>query len=212
MWYRLILSVVCLCLQAAANAQVVQVKMLAQGSALIEIDGKQRMLRDGATSPEGVKLVAADRKQAIVEFNGARQTLTLSRRIATRFNAAEKKELRISSGVGGHFYAEGFINGMPVKFMVDTGATTVSMNRLEAERLGIDYLNGTPVMVSTANGNAKKYRVMLERVAVGDIEMRQVDAVVSTTESPEIILLGNSYLSAMEMTIDQGVLLLRKKH
>ena len=205
-------GLIILLLALAAQAHELQVKMLAQGSALIEINGKPRMLRNGATSPEGVKLVSADGKQAVVEVNGQRQTLTLNRLISTRFQQAEQTEVRIASGRGGHYYTPGRINGMPVEFVVDTGATGVSMNRLEAERLGIDYRAGVPVMVGTANGTVKKYQVVLDRVAVGDIELRQVAAVVSSTESPTVILLGNTFLSQLEISIDQGVLLLRKKH
>jgi aspartyl protease family protein len=208
---RLTVLILCL-LSIAASAQQIEVKMLAQGSALLVIDGKQRMLRVGATSPEGIKLVSADGKQAVIEMQGQRETLTLARRISTAFQRAEKAEVRIASGPGGHYYTPGRINGMPVDFLVDTGATAVSMNRLEAERLGIDYRAGTPIMVGTANGDSKKYLVILERVSVGDIELHQVEGVVSTTESPEIILLGNSYLSNVGLSIDQGVLLLRKKH
>ena len=205
-------GLIILLLALAAQAHELQVKMLAQGSALIEINGKPRMLRNGATSPEGVKLVSADGKQAVVEVNGQRQTLTLNRLISTRFQKTEQTEVRIASGRGGHYYTPGRINGMPVEFVVDTGATGVSMNRLEAERLGIDYRAGVPVMVGTANGTVKKYQVVLDRVAVGDIELRQVAAVVSSTESPTVILLGNTFLSQLEISIDQGVLLLRKKH
>ena len=205
-------GLIILLLAVAAQAHELQVKMLAQGSALIEINGKPRMLRNGVTSPEGVKLVSADGKQAVVEVNGQRQTLTLNRLISTRFQKTEQTEVRIASGRGGHYYTPGRINGMPVEFVVDTGATGVSMNRLEAERLGIDYRAGVPVMVGTANGTVKKYQVVLDRVAVGDIELRQVAAVVSSTESPTVILLGNTFLSRLEISIDQGVLLLRKKH
>lgn len=204
--------IVLMILAAAGQAHELQVKMLAQGSALIEIDGKPRMLRNGATSPEGVKLISADGKQALVEFNGERQVLTLNRLISTRFQKTEQTEVRIASGRGGHYYTPGRINGMPVEFVVDTGATGVSMNRFEAERLGIDYRAGIPVMVGTANGTVKKFKVVLDRVAVGDIELHQVEAVVSSTESPTVILLGNTFLSRLEISIDQGVLLLRKKH
>lgn len=194
-----------------AWAHQIEVKMLAQGSALLVIDGKKRMLRVGASSPEGITLVSADGKQAVIDIKGKRETLTLNRLISTQFQQAEKSELRIASGHGGHYFINGKINGLPANFMVDTGATSIAMNYLEAERLGIDYRAGEPISVSTANGIAKAYVVTLGRVSVGDIELHQVEAAVSTTNSPEIILLGNSFLGRLDMAIAEGVLVLKEK-
>lgn len=201
-----------LLLPIMASAQQIEVKMLAQGSALLVIDGKQRMLREGTTSPEGIKLLSADGKQAVVDINGQKETLTLNRRISTQFQRAEKAEVRIASSDGGHYYTAGRINGMPVDFMVDTGATGIAMNYHEAERLGIDYRAGKPISVGTANGIAKAYMITLEKVSIGDIELRQVFAAVSTTSSPDVILLGNSFLGRLDMSIVDGVLVLKSKH
>lgn len=209
MFSRLLWLVGLLALPVAAMD--LQVKMLAKDSALIEIDGKQRMLRAGAVSPEGVKLLAADGQQAIVEMNGKRATLKLNRQISTQFKKSEKSEVRIASARGGHHITPGRINGVPVEFMVDTGASIIAMNYREAEKLGIDYRAGKPITVNTANGVAKAYKIVLNRVSVGDIELNQVSAAVSTTESPTIILLGNSYLSNVDMLVDSGVLVLKEK-
>ena len=189
----------------------VEAKMLAQGSAVLIIDGTQRMLREGKRSPEGVLLVSADGKQAVLEFEGKRKTIILSRSIGSKFEKASKTEIRIASGRGGHHYTKGLINGMPVDFVVDTGASSIAMNRLVAEQLGIDYRAGIPITVSTANGNAKAFRVVLPSVSVGNIVVHQVDAAVSTTDSPSIVLLGNSYLSKVDLKIDEGVLVLSEK-
>lgn len=189
----------------------VEAKMLAQGSAVLQIDGKQRMLRQGARSPEGVLLVSADGKQAVIEVEGARRTLAMPRQISTQFKAADKTEIRIASGEGQHYRTKGLINGTPVNFFVDTGATSVSMNRFEAERLGIDYRAGKQIYLNTANGLASAFLVTLNSVSVGNIVVRQVQATVSTTDSPTMILLGNSYLSKVDLKIDNGVLVLREK-
>jgi clan AA aspartic protease (TIGR02281 family) len=194
-----------------AYALDMQVKMLAKDTAMIEINGKQRMLKVNEASPEGVTLISADGKQAIVEAEGVRHTLTMNRRISTAFKEAGKTEVRIASGDGGHFFTAGKINGMDVQFLVDTGATGVSLNRFEAERIGIDYKRGIPVTMNTANGTSQSYAVILNRVSVGGIELNQVEAFVSSTNSPEIILLGNSYLGKLNMSVEAGVLLLKKK-
>jgi len=195
-----------------ALALDIEVKMLAKDSALLQIDGKQRMLRKGATSPEGVLLVSADGKSAVIEVNGKRQSLSLTRRISTHFSASEKAAMRVSSSQGGHYVTPGRINGMPVDFMIDTGATIVAMNYLQAEALGIDYRAGKPIKVNTANGIAQAFQITLNSVSVGTIEIKQVRAAVSSTEFPQVILLGNSYLGKIDMRVDGGVLLLQAKH
>lgn len=197
---------------AQALALDIEVKMLAKDSALLQIDGKQRMLRKGATSPEGVLLVSADGKSAVIEVNGKRQSLSLTRRISTHFSASEKAAVRVSSSQGGHYVTPGRINGMPVDFMIDTGATIVAMNYLQAEALGIDYRAGKPIKVNTANGIAQAFQITLNSVSVGTIEIKQVRAAVSSTEFPQVILLGNSYLGKIDMRVDDGVLLLQAKH
>ncbi len=189
----------------------IEAKMLAQGSAILMIDGNQRFLREGNRSPEGVLLVSADIKQAVLEIEGKRKTISLSRAIGNQFKAADKTEIRIASGAGGHYQSKGLINGTPVNFLVDTGASTIAMNHFEAERLGIDYRAGQPIMVNTANGVAKAFLVTLSSVSVGNIVIHQVPAAVSSTDSPSIVLLGNSYLSKVDVKIEKGVLVLKEK-
>lgn len=189
----------------------IEAKMLAQGSAILVIDGQQRMLREGNKSPEGVLLVSADGKQAVLEIEGKRKTISLSRGIANQFKAADKTEIRIASGAGGHYQTKGLINGTPVNFLVDTGATAIAMNHFEAERLGIDYRAGSQIVMNTANGTVKAFQVVLSSVSVGNIVAHQITAVVSSTDSPSVVLLGNSYLSKVDLKIDQGVLVLKEK-
>lgn len=189
----------------------VEAKMLAQGSAILVIDGKQHMLREGSKSPEGVLLVSADGKQAVLEIEGKRKTISLSRGIVNQFKKADKTEIRIASGAGGHYHTKGLINGTPVDFLVDTGATAIAMNHFEAERLGIDYRAGQQVAVNTANGTAKAFQVTLSSVSIGNIVVHQVAALVSSSDSPSVVLLGNTYLSKVDLKIDQGVLVLQEK-
>ena len=195
-----------------AWAMDIQVKMLAEGRALLDIDGKSQMLRDGGESPEGVKLIAATPEGALIEFQGQRQTLALNRRISTQFTEAGTAEVRIASNRGGHYLTPGRINGRPVEFMVDTGATSIAMNEPTAIRLGIDYRAGVPMSVGTASGNAQAFGVRLDRVSVGELEVAQVEAVVIVGDAPPFILLGNSFLTKVDMRIEAGVLLLKAKH
>jgi len=92
--------------------------------------------------------------------------------------------------------------------MVDTGATTVAMNLPTAKALGLNYRAGEAINVNTANGVATAYIVMLDSVRVGDVEVRNVMASVSMGDFPAEILLGNSFLSRVDMRRENGLLVL----
>lgn len=189
----------------------IEVRGLFAGSALLVIDGRQQLLKEGRRSPEGVLLVSANSKFAVVEVDGQRRKLGVSRTISSGFSKPQKAVVRIQSGEGGHYITPGRINGRAVQFMVDTGATAVAMNLPTAKRLGINYRIGREIVISTANGNAKAFLVMLDSVRVGDVEVRNVEATVSVGDSPAVILLGNSYLSRVEMNREGGVLVLQSR-
>lgn len=197
-----------LLLSGPAQATDVAVKGLFAGSAVLNIDGKQRLLKAGKTSPEGVKLISATSKVAVLEINGQRHQLGISQQIASGFAAVKKQEVRLPEGNGGHYWAAGQINSRPVKFLVDTGATYIAMNRATAERLGVNYRAGKESQAQTAGGIRPIYIVRLARVSVGGIVIDNVPASVHLDDSPAQVLLGNSFLSQLEMRKDQGVLVL----
>ena len=208
---KIIIGLLCCLMAPVCFGVQIEAKMLGNGMAVLIIDGQQRFLREGARSPEGVLLVSANTRQAVLEIEGKRKNITLSHAIGTQFRAADKTEIRIAGSNGGHHRTSGLINGTPVEFLVDTGASLVAMNYLEAERLHIDYRAGKQIRVDTANGRTSAFLVTLPSVSVGNIVVNQVEAAVSTTESPSVILLGNSYLSKVDLTIDQGVMVLKEK-
>lgn len=195
-----------------AHGADLSAKMLAKDAALIEINGKQRMLRAGQTSPEGVRLISASRAGAKVEYQGTEYALALQKHIATQFEQAGAAEVRVSSGRGGHYETTGYINGKQVSFMVDTGATTIAMNSHHAEQLGLNYLVGEQTHVNTASGTALAYRIWLDKVAIGLLEVKHVEAMVIAGSAPHTILLGNSYLSLVDMRTENGVLVLTARH
>ena len=208
-------GVLALCALWAAQV-VAEPKVVARGllknMAVLEIDGVQRTLRAGKTSPEGVMLVSSSTKAAVIEVEGRRETLTLSRQIGgVAYSTPEKRVVRIARGVGGHYFTPGRINSQAVSFLVDTGATSVAMSALMAQKLRIDYRAGRPVNVQTANGVARGYAVVLQSVSVGTVKLSNVEAIVNDGAFPADILLGNSYLSRVEMNVDDGVLVLQAK-
>lgn len=180
--------------------------------ALLEIDGRQRMLRAGQTSPEGVMLVSATSKQAVIEVNGVRRTLELGGRIGGNFGVPRSRSLRIVRTGNGMYVTTGSVNGYPVRFLVDTGATLVSMSAVEARRLGIDYrVVGEKARSRTASGIAPIWIVNLERVKVGEIELTNVAGAVHDGAFPQTALLDMSFLGQLDMTRSGGALLLEQK-
>jgi len=185
---------------------------LFKDKALLTIDGKPRLLRLGASSPEGVKLLSSNSQQASILVEGQTLTLHLSERISTAFKKPKFSEVKIPRARNGHYFTAGTINGRSAKFMVDTGATVIAMNINEARRLGIDLRQAKPGMSSTAGGMVETFRVVLDKVSVGSVTLHSIPASVIKGNFPEQILLGNSFLSKVEMTEQSGVLVFRKKY
>ena len=97
-----------------------------------------------------------------------------------------------------------------LRFLVDTGATSIALGPTDARRIGIDPNQGQKGLVGTANGNAVVSRVVLNTVRIGDITLHNVEAVVMPTEMPEA-LLGMSFLNRMEMQRDGNTMTLKKR-
>ncbi|WP_237067014.1 retropepsin-like aspartic protease family protein [Microbulbifer guangxiensis] len=205
----LLLSVL---LAPAALAQDVQLKALFGTSAMLEVDGKQRVLRAGQTSPEGVQLVEASAGYALIRVGGRQQRLTLEAPVAARYEQASRAEVRLMPDSRGHYSTSGWVNGRRVNMMVDTGATSIAFNYPTARRLGLNLERAQPIRVSTASGIASAYRLTLDSVTIGGIKLHNVDATVHGGDFPEITLLGNSFLSRVDMQQQRGVLILRARN
>ncbi len=190
----------------AAFAQAVALTGTMGQRALLVIDGQPQVLAVGDAA-RGVKLLALDGDRARVDVKG--QVLQL--RVGTApvsvgsIGGNVGREIVMTAGPGGHFVSDGSINGRAVRFMVDTGATMISMSPGEATRLGIDWQRGERGYANTANGAIAVYRVNLRSVRVGDVEINNVDASVGAAQMP-FVLLGNSFLSRFSMRRDSDVM------
>lgn len=197
-------------LQAAPDVRVVG---LFSGRAVVQIDGRQAVLRVGESGPDGVKLLAADSERAVLELDGERVEARLDGRVSARKREVMAEEFQVWRDSRGMYTTVGSINGLPVPFLVDTGATQVALNSAQARRLGIDYrVTGAETAVTTASGVERAWAVMLGSVKVGDLELRNVGAVVIDGPQPETALLGMSYLGRLELTNSGRLMTLRKKY
>lgn len=185
---------------------------LFKDTAIVIIDGQRRLLRSGDTSPEGVKLISATSTEALLEIDGEQKRFGLGGQVGGKLAPPEQATVRIWPTPNRMYVVVGSINGYPVDFVVDTGATLVSLSGREARRLGIDYrVVGTPGHSTTASGVAEIYLVNLDRVRVGDIELRNVKGAVHDGDFPPATLLGMSFLGRVNMRQDGPVLELEKK-
>lgn len=108
----------------------------------------------------------------------------------------------------GHYQATGAINGEPVEFLLDTGATAVSVPAHIATRLNL--ARGAEQLVNTANGTVVTYATRLERVRLGEIELRNVRAHINPGMRSDEVLLGMSFLRELEFTQRGNTLTLRQ--
>ena len=198
-------SVVC----AASQVQVVG---LFPGAAVVNVEGQRKLVRVGQTGPGGVEVVSVDKQGAVLRVEGVERAYPLSREYSAGFAEPVRKRLSIAKGPGGHYWIIGSVNGQSVPFLVDTGATSVALNEAQARRLGIDFrVSGQPLTVSTASGTARGWRVRLDRVKVGDIEVLGVEAVVLEGGAPAEALLGMSFMGRVGWREEQGMLVLESK-
>ncbi len=117
-------------------------------------------------------------------------------------------ETRLSQNRQGHYVANGAINGHKVVFLVDTGATMVSIPQGLARRIGLEE---GPIMRSqTANGTITTYRTRLDSVALGAIELRNISAGINPYMQGDQVLLGMSFLRKLELIQRDGSLTLRQ--
>lgn len=200
---------------AIAIAADVSVVGLMAGRAVIVIDGgKPRTLAAGQTTPDGVRLVSASSTEAVVEIHGKRRTLTIGQSLSYRLGDSENAQrTSLASDGQGHFFATAAVNGMSMRFLVDTGASVVTISSGDAKRAGIAYTAGQKSLMQTANGTVPAYRVKFDTVRLGDITLHNVDGVVVEGEVlAGVGLLGMSFLNRTDMRRDGDTMTLIRRY
>ncbi len=196
---RFIFTLLLLCFAMSAHAiDKIEVQGLFANKAVLLIDGVRHILAVGKTSPEGVKLISASSRGAVLEIDGQQKQYNLGNTVSTAFAARKTQKETIYKSAGGMYMTFGSINGRSVRFLVDTGASAIAMNVNQAKQLGIRYEKiGKPAHVSTASGFTKAYRVQLKSVSVGSITQKNVEAFVIDGNHPGPVLLGMTFLGRL---------------
>lgn len=182
------------------------------GKALLTINGgSPRIVAVGATTAEGVRVVSTEGETATLDVDGKKRVLRVGQNVAAQPSTGGSQKVVLTADSAGHFLTAGNVNGTTVRFLVDTGASMISLGASDARRIGIDASKGEQAITSTANGQAVVTRVKLDNVRVGEITMNNVDALVHQQDMP-FALLGMSFLNRMEMQRDGDTMTLKKRY
>ena len=194
------------------SGQSVALSGVLGSKALLVINGAPPKTLAAGETHLGVKLISASGDQAVIDIQGKRSNLRVGDAPVSVGGGAGSgggNKIVLPMGSGGHFMANGTVNGRAIQFMVDTGATAVALGISDAQRLGIDYQKGAPVRMNTANGVAQGWLVKLQSVRIGEVEVYEVDAVVGP--NMPFALLGNSFLSRFSMNRNSDVMVLERR-
>ena len=179
-------------------------------AAVLALDGGEPRTVKVGQKWRNLTVISVERTQATIEIDGKRRVLQIGQHYRASAPVTSRESVTLAADNRGHFFTEGAVNGVYVRFMVDTGATVVVLPSGEASRLGIDYRRGQRGVMQTAAGPADGYIVRLDRVKVGAIELTNVDAVVME-QGLSIALLGMSFLNRVEMKRDGHTMVLTRR-
>ncbi len=207
---RIIALLAGLACATAAAADVALIGVIGDSAAVLAVNGGEPKTVKVGQRWNGIAVLSVEKDRAEVEIEGRKRTLSLGQHYRGVPAKSDRQQVTLAADARGHFIAEGAVNGNAVRFLVDTGATSVVLPGRDAERLGLDYRKGERGLNQTANGVVPTYRVTLDSVRVGDIEVSAVDAVV-IEQGLNIALLGMSFLNRVEMQREgQSMVLIRR--
>jgi aspartyl protease family protein len=182
--------------EAAFASDVSLIGTFGASAAILSVDGGQPRTVKVGQSAGPIKLISVAQDEATIEVDGKRRVLKRGQTYSSAGSGPQT--VTLSVGAGGHFLADGQVNGGAIRFVVDTGATSVAIPAADANRLRVEYRSGRPVTTQTAGGPTPAFLVTLASVRVGSIELQNVEAIIIEQGLP-VALLGNSFLNRMEM-------------
>ncbi|WP_240481701.1 retropepsin-like aspartic protease family protein [Dechloromonas denitrificans] len=200
-----------LCLFASlAVAQDVGLAGVMGSKAMLMINGGEPQAVAVGQSLDGVRVVSVTGEQAVIEIGGKKRPLRVGQHAVGAPAADGSGKIVMTADTQGHFYTTGNINGTSVRFIVDTGASMISLGAADARRIGLDFNRGQKAVSQTANGQAVVSKIQLDTVRIGDITLHNVDALIHQNDMP-MALLGMSFLNRMEMQRDGSAMTLKKR-
>jgi aspartyl protease family protein len=191
-------------------AQDVGLAGIMGSKAMLMINGGEPQAVPVGQTVDGVKVVSIQGDQATIEVGGKKRPLRVGQHAIGAGNGDGSDKIIMTADVQGHFYTTGNINGTSVRFLVDTGASMISLGATDARRIGLDFNRGQKALTNTANGQVVVSKVQLDTVRIAGVTLHNVDALIHQNEMP-IALLGMSFLNRMEMQRDGSTMTLKKR-
>jgi aspartyl protease family protein len=195
---------------SAAAADVALIGVIGDKAAVLALDGGDPKTVKVGQTWNGITVLSVEKDRATVQFEGKKRVLQYGQHYRSEAPSSDRAQVTLAAGPGGHFIGEGAVNGNPIRFLVDTGASAIALPASDAVRLGIDYRKGERVVSNTANGTVSVYRVSLDIVRLGEIELRSVDALVFE-RGLDTPLLGMSFLNRVEMKREGSTMTLTRR-
>jgi len=193
-----------------AAPDIALIGVIGDKAAVLALDGGEPKTVKVGQTWNGISVVSVGRERATVKIEGKERVLLQGPHYRSGAATSARESVTLAADPRGQFFAEGAVNGVAMRFIVDTGATLVSLPASEAKRLGIDYEHGQRGSVQTANGAVPAYRVRLDRVKLGTIDLAGVDGLVIEQGLP-VALLGMSFLNRVEMRRDGDTMTLIRR-
>ena len=204
--------------QAFADTRV-NVVGLFSNKALVIINGGSPQSIGAGQTKDGVKLISADSTAGTFIIEGKRQVLKMGQAASVAAGAVPaggeggtNSPVTLYADTNGHFLGNLSINGVSLRYLVDSGATAVALNSGDAKFAKIDYEKGEKVNVSTANGEVAAYLVTLNTLKIGTIVLNNIKALVTEGGSPAVVLLGMTAQNRLDMKRDNSILTMSKKY
>ncbi len=198
------------------EAKTVAAVALFKDRAMLSIDGKKAKIVRAGTSYQGVKVISSSTSEAVIEIDGTRKTLKLNSTTILGTSLGARSNTTVTSVVlyeneVGFFESDGQVNGRSIKFLIDTGANLVVFSSSDAQRLGLDYESGEKGVASTASGVAPMYRINIDSISIGGVELENITAGVIEGSFPQTPLLGMTFLSRLNMNRTGQTMVLEKR-
>ena len=196
----------------------IEVIALFENKAMLHVGDERILVSAGETILDGITLVSADAYGAVIEIDGQKRRYQLGNVVRSQGSNAENSEqtdsdIIVYQGIDTMFRTVGSINGYPVNFLLDTGASSIAISSQESKRLGINYkLDGKPTWVSTASGVERAFAVTIDRVTISGVTIHSVEGLVIEGSEPTNPLLGMSYLNRFKIINDGNTMRLKRKY
>ena len=194
---------------SAAAADVALIGVIGRSAAVLAVDGGDPKTVKLGQTWRGIMVLEVEHDRVTVEVEGKKRVLERGQHYRSAAgSASDRGKALLAADSSGHFFADAIVNGLPLRFIVDTGATFIALPQREAERLGINYRAGRASHTRTANGVVEVYVVKLDSVRIGGIDLHNVDATVHAGPGLDQALLGKSFLNRVQMQRDGGTMTL----